>query len=60
MTPGTPKNPAIKDVTTFIPIETPKESPTKFTRMSKITPRTPLTISFHNTLSGHLSTFTIR
>ena len=58
MTPGTPKNPAINDVTTFIPIEIPKESPTKFTRMSKITPRTPLTINFHNIFKGHFRTFT--
>jgi hypothetical protein len=46
ITPGIPKNPAIKAVQILTPILKLKYAPKKLTINSKITPKTPFNISF--------------
>ena len=53
MTPGTPKNPAIKAVIQLIPIEKPKYAPSKLVTYNNTIPITP----FINILSGHFKNF---
>ena len=54
-TPGTPNIPAIKAVTTLIPMENPNLAPTKLTMYKRTTPNIPFSIIFN----GHLNIFSI-
>ena len=58
ITPGTPKNPAISEVTMLIPITNPKCIPIKLTRNNSIVPSTAFIINLINILSGHANNLT--
>lgn len=60
ITPGTPKKPAIREVTMLIPITNPKCMPIKFIKNKSIVPSTAFIINLSNILSGHANNLTTK